>query len=248
MNNEYGIQLYSIRDLSSQNLDAALAAVSRIGYKYVEFAGFFGHTADEVLTMLRKYGLEVAGSHVSWGEFTPEKIDAMIEYHRAIGCKSVVIPAFDNKEESLEKLICYINSAEEKLKALGMSVAYHNHSVEFIRTDYGKVIFDEIVNRTNALIQLDVFWAYNAGMDPLEIIEKYSRRIKTIHLKDGIAAKESESGKPEGRYVGSGNVAIKDIIKLASKKGILMIVESEDLKPSGEMEITACMDYLRREG
>ena len=102
--------------------------------------------------------------------------------------------------------------------------------------------------RTNAQIQLDVFWAYNAGMDPLEIIEKYSRRIKTIHLKDGIAAKESESGKPEGRYVGSGNVAIKDIIKLASKKGILMIVESEDLKPNGETEIAACMDYLRREG
>lgn len=248
MNNEYGIQLYSIRDLTSQNLDAALAAVSRIGYKYVEFAGFFGHTSDEVLNMLCKYGLKVAGSHVSWVDFAPERLDTMIEYHKSIGCKSVVIPAFDNKEESLEKLIGYINSADEKLNNLGMSVGYHNHSVEFIRTDYGKVIFDEIVNRTNAEIQLDVFWAYNAGLDPVEIIEKYSHRIKTIHLKDGIAARESESGKPEGRYVGSGNVAIKDIIKLASEKGILMIVESEDLNPSGEIEIAGCMEYLKREG
>ena len=43
---DYGIQLYSVRDLASQDLEAALKAVSEIGYKYVEFAGFFGNSAE----------------------------------------------------------------------------------------------------------------------------------------------------------------------------------------------------------
>ena len=56
---EYGIQMYSVRDLAAESLDAALEAVAAIGYKYVEFAGFFGHTAEEVKAMLDKHGLKV---------------------------------------------------------------------------------------------------------------------------------------------------------------------------------------------
>ena len=52
---EYGIQLYSVRDLSSKSLDEALRQVAEIGYRFVEFAGFFDHTADEVAEMLHKY-------------------------------------------------------------------------------------------------------------------------------------------------------------------------------------------------
>ena len=248
MKNNYGIQLYSIRDISKDNLSAALEAAARIGYKYVEFAGFFSHTADEVKNMLDRYGLEVAGAHVGWTSFAPENLDELIEFHRAIGNKNVVIPAFDCKEESLEKLIKYVNLAELKLKANGLSAGYHNHSVEFMTTDYGKIIFDEIVNRTNLDIQLDTFWVYNAGLDPVAMIEKYKDRIKSIHLKDGLAYTETESGKPEGRYVGCGNVPVKEVIEIASKYGILMIVESEDLNPDGETEILRCMEYLKREG
>ena len=248
MKNEYGVQLYSVRDVSSVNLDSALKVAANAGYKYVEFAGFFSHTADEVKLMLDKYGLKPAGAHIGWTSFAPENLDELIEYHSAIGNKNVVIPAFDCKEETLEKLISYVNQAEPKLKENGLSAAFHNHSVEFQRTDYGKVIFDEIVSRTNLDLQLDVFWVYNAGLDPVEMIEKYKSRIKSIHLKDGLAYTETESGKPEGRYVGKGSVPIKEVIDIASRYGILMIVESEDLNPDGETEIMRCMEYLVREG
>ena len=45
---EYGIQLYSVRDLAEKDLAAALEAVAKMGYTHVEFAGFFGHPAKEV--------------------------------------------------------------------------------------------------------------------------------------------------------------------------------------------------------
>ena len=51
---EYGIQLYSVRDLTEKNLDDALRQVSALGYRFVEFAGFFGHSAEDVRAMLEK--------------------------------------------------------------------------------------------------------------------------------------------------------------------------------------------------
>ena len=40
---EYGLQLYSVRDITKENLKDALRQVAEMGYTYVEFAGFFGH-------------------------------------------------------------------------------------------------------------------------------------------------------------------------------------------------------------
>ena len=62
---EYGIQLYSLRDLAEQNLGAALEAVAKMGYTHVEFAGFFGHSAEDVKAMLDHNGLKVSGTHAN---------------------------------------------------------------------------------------------------------------------------------------------------------------------------------------
>ena len=60
---QYGIQMYSVRDLTEKDLALALQKVSEIGYKSVEFAGYFGHSAEEVKAMLEQFGLTVSGTH-----------------------------------------------------------------------------------------------------------------------------------------------------------------------------------------
>ena len=42
---EYGIQMFSVRDIAEKDLHAALRKVAELGYRYVEFAGFFDHPA-----------------------------------------------------------------------------------------------------------------------------------------------------------------------------------------------------------
>ena len=71
---EYGLQLYSIRDITKDNLDEALGKVASLGYKFVEFAGFFGHSAKEINAMLEKHGLKISGTHSSWTDLVPTKI------------------------------------------------------------------------------------------------------------------------------------------------------------------------------
>lgn len=52
---EYGLQMYSVRDITKTDLEGAMKAVAEMGYTYVEFAGFFGHSAEEVKGWLDKY-------------------------------------------------------------------------------------------------------------------------------------------------------------------------------------------------
>ena len=91
---EYGIQMYSVRDFTKDDLDGALRRVSELGYKFVEFAGFFGHSAEDVKAMLDKYGLRVSGTHTGWQEVA-EHFDETVAYHKIIGNKNIIVPGAD---------------------------------------------------------------------------------------------------------------------------------------------------------
>src|SRR5215471_2115343 len=64
--NKVGMQLYTVRDAMKQDMDGTLAKVAEIGYKEVEFAGYFDHPANDVRTMLEKHGLASPASHIPY--------------------------------------------------------------------------------------------------------------------------------------------------------------------------------------
>ena len=238
MRNKYGIQLYSIRDLTSQNLEEAIKAVAEMGYSYVEFAGFFGHTAEEVRAMLDKYGVEVCSTHTGWQELKPEVLADTIAYHKAIGNKNIVVPGFDRTEATFDEMIEVFNYAAPILKENGIALGYHNHSYEFIPTESGRVFHNELAEKTDVEIQLDTFWVYNAELDPITVLERLKKRVEVIHLKDGFLG-----GK--GMALGEGEAPVKAIREKAIAMGLTMVVESETLNPDGISEVGRCIDYLK---
>ena len=44
---KYGLQMYSVRDAAEKDLLGTLEKVAALGYHYAEFAGFFGHSAED---------------------------------------------------------------------------------------------------------------------------------------------------------------------------------------------------------
>ena len=67
-----GLQLYTVRDAMQKDVPGTLARVAQIGYKEVEFAGYFGHSPNEIRELLKKNGLTSPSSHVPY----PENDDA----------------------------------------------------------------------------------------------------------------------------------------------------------------------------
>ena len=243
----YGLQMFSLRDITPTSLEEGLKIAAEAGYRFVEFAGFFGHPAELVASWLKKYNLKASGTHTTCDEIKPDNIMETLAYHKAIGCDNLIIPAYLNqdKEEALEELIKLVLYAQPILEENGIHLGYHNHSGEFLPTPFGKFIFDELHNRTNIEFEIDTFWAWNADRDPIALMEqlKAEGRIRVIHLKDGHHAVGGERAK--GKAIGEGDAPCKAVREAALRLGIDMVVESEGLQPTGPEEVARCMTYLR---
>jgi len=235
---DYGLQMYSVRDITKDNMDGALRMVSEIGYKFVEFAGFFGIPAKDIRAMLGKYGLTVSGTHTGWQEVADHFAET-VAYHKAIGNKNIIIPGADLKDQAkIDAFVKMANECQPKLASEGLTFGYHNHSFEFIPNADGSLIYDQLVERTKLLLEIDTYWAYVGKQDAVALMEKLKDRLHVIHLKDGDIA-------GEGVPLGQGTCPIVDIRAKAIALKVPMVVESESLKPDGITEARVCMDYLK---
>ena len=248
----YGLQLFSIRDVSEKSLREALRQTAELGYSFVEFAGFFGNPAEDVAAWLKEYGLTCSGTHTGMGEIKPETIDATIAYHKAIGCTNLIVPgARWDTPEDMEKYIGRLNDAQKKLAAAGITLGYHNHSKEFFPTPYGKIAEDEIIKRTSVQLEFDIFWVCNAGLDPVALLEKYKDRVSVLHLKDGLIVPPENRNYQDahngaiGKALGEGQAPVKAVYDWALANNVAIVVESEGLDPTGPAEVGRCIRYLR---
>lgn len=249
---EYGLQMYSLRDITKDSMRKALEEVANMGYKYIEFAGFFDYTAEQIKIWLDEFGLVCSGTHSGMDKIAPEVIDETIRYHKAIGCDNLIVPSCDwSTKEKAEDVIKTLNAAQKKLAENGIRLGYHNHSKEFFPTADGIVLEDELINRTSVELQIDTFWLFNAGLDVIGYLEEHKDRIKVIHLKDGIPSVDENKNFDlvhtgvKGFSVGEGRAPICAIREWANKNGVLMVIESEGLNPTGLEEVKRCIDYLR---
>ena len=235
---DYGIQLYSIRDLTEKDLDTGLRLMSEQGYRMVEFAGFFGHSAADVKAMLDKYNLVVSGTHTHWQEVA-EHFEETVAYHKAIGNKNIIVPGCDlSSQEKLDTFVAMANEFQPRLAAEGIRFGYHNHAHEFRPNADGSMIYDQIVERTHLDLEIDTYWAYVGKKDPVKMMEELKDRLTFIHIKDG---------DPEGNGtpLGMGTAPVADVYAKALAMGIPMVVESETCNPDGPTEAKICIEYLR---
>src|SRR2546421_12982707 len=61
-----GLQLYTERDLMKQDFDGTLSKVAAIGYKEVEFAGYFDHSPKDVRAAVDRHGLTAPSDHIDY--------------------------------------------------------------------------------------------------------------------------------------------------------------------------------------
>lgn len=241
----YGLQLYSVRDITKIDFEDALRQVAEMGYRTVEPAGFFGHSAEDVAEMLNKYGLTVCSTHTPCNEVF-DNTEAVIAYHKAIGCKDIILPSIScSTKEHLDASIDAINRVQPIIEAEGMRLHFHNHWREFVPNEDGQIVMEELAKRTNILFQIDIFWAFNAGKDPLQVLDQYRDRIRTVHLKDGFPRNPAEGTEAVGKSLGLGIAPVAEVRKIAIERGLRMVVESEGLDPTGPEEVKRCIEYLK---
>ena len=198
-----GLQLYSIRDSIRKNVPAAIEKVAKMGYTFVEPAGyadgkFYGIDPVAFKELCKKNGMYVLSSHTSQSlpnDTNRDKImawwDACIDAHVAAGAKYIVQPSMGGDAykslETLKKYCDYFNAVGEKCKAKGIKFGYHNHNREFSTQLDGQTIYDFMLANTDpakVFFQLDLYWCVEGGKNPVDYFKKYPGRFKLWHIKD----------------------------------------------------------------
>lgn len=181
---DVSLQLYSINEETKKDFRKSVEKVSEIGYKGVEFAGYGDLTAAEVAELLKETNLYSVGSHCGLNAFT-DTFKETLAFNKAIGSKYIICPyaKVDTREE-IDTLVQALNAAGEAAAKENIKVGYHNHAHEFNQVD-GKYALDIIAENTydNVVLELDVFWVAYAGIDPIEYIKKWGKKVELIHVK-----------------------------------------------------------------
>src|SRR5258708_39522885 len=115
-----------------------IAAVAKIGYKGVEFAGYHGHGAKELRKMLDDNGIVTCGTHTPYESVLGDKLKETIEFNKTIGNKFLIVPSMsaDSKQEWLDRAKLF-NELADKVKPEGMAVGYHAHAHDFQKNHGG---------------------------------------------------------------------------------------------------------------
>ena len=114
-----------------------------------------------------------------------------IEFLQAIGCTYVAVPIFRDEHDRYDP-VSYRRFAQEVVpvaEALGaheITLGYHNHAHEFMRPDGGgPALFDVLIDEApEVALELDVYWAAVAGVDPARLLERLQGRVDYLHVKD----------------------------------------------------------------
>ena len=242
-----GLQLYSIRGECQKDLPGSLAAVAKIGYKGVEFAGYYGRKADELRKLLDDNGLKCCGTHTGWNTITGDKLNGTIEFNKTIGNKYLIVPGGLPAKtfvslEGVKDTARIFNEQAARAKEAGMVVGYHAHGGDFKKIE-GETVWDLLFSNTNkeVVMQMDVGNCLDGGGDPYATLKKFPGRSLTIHLK--------EHGGAKGAPIGEGEVKWKEVFDLCEGAGGTewYIVEHESGSKPVE-SVGACYEGLKKLG
>jgi sugar phosphate isomerase/epimerase len=240
-----GVQLYTVREPLERDFEGTLARIAEIGYREVEFAGYFGRAPGQVRRALAAAGLRAPGSHVGV-EALSGGLEATVEAAAEVGHDFLVLPWIPEEmrtAEGFRRLADLLNRAGERSVRSGVRVGYHNQEYDFHPVD-GRVPLELLWEHTEpgrVIYELDVYWAARAGADPIAYLERFGGSIPALHLKDMDAT--AQRGQAD---LGQGTLDIPRIMAAAAAAGVKHCFVEHDSPASPLDTIQAGYDYLRR--
>ena len=146
--------------LAGRGLERALEDVAAIGFKGVEFAGYYGFDAKALKKMLDNAGLAAAGTHVSTASYgldtkawtyNPDVLKKTCEFELGYGNNLIICPGGGNFppgcswstgkggdtckpsqeiDDFTKKLTEYYNKVADDAAKMGCKIGLHNHTWE----------------------------------------------------------------------------------------------------------------------
>jgi len=240
-----GIQLWTVKSEAEKDLEGTLRKLYALGFREIEFAGFYGMSAADIGKLLKSIGLTPVSMHAGTADIVKSG-DQIIADAKTLGLRFIVCsspgvsPEKDKLpwEERMKALdlddlkwnVDLFNKFGPEVSAAGMQFGYHNHSAEFKKfgNQTGHDFLFGNTDPANVKMELDVGWVQVAQQDPIAILNKYKDRVIALHVKD-VGKRESADKDPASVALGEGVIDYKKVIATAAANGTkAFFYEQED--------------------
>jgi sugar phosphate isomerase/epimerase len=247
---EFGIQLWTLRDVIENNPKQTIAEIAKMGFTQIEsYEGkqgiFWGMKPKKFNSFLQDHNLKFISAHCEWTKDLQRKAAEVA----SIGGKYMICPWLGPQKtiEDYKKAADQFNKAGEICKKEGLRFAYHNHDYSFVKTE-GKIpqqIFMDNTDPDLVDFEMDIYWVVTAGVDPVLYLEKYKNRFRLCHIKD---RKKESVEQFDSCTLGEGSIAYETLFNKANTFGMqYYIYEQEKYDGKGVMaNAKTSADYLKK--
>jgi sugar phosphate isomerase/epimerase len=251
---EIGMVSYTYRNSFQKDVAKTLDTIKTLGITDMEFSSLFGKTAEELRQLLDERKMKCSSFGVSYDELVNKTAD-VARKAKVLGASYVRVAWIPHQApftlEVAQQAVKDFNQAGKSLKEdYGLTFCYHNHGYEF--QPYGKgTFFDYIVEQTDpefVSFEMDVLWVFHPRQDPAQLLNKYGKRFKLMHLKDlrkGVKGDFSGQTPVENDVaLGTGQLDLPAILKAAQKAGVQHYY-IEDESPNITQQVPQSITYLK---
>lgn len=242
------VQMYTLRNIAS--LDQQLKIVHDAGIHAVETVGTQNVSAAELRKLLDKYSIKVVSTHAQLSDLRGD-LDKVVAFNQSIGNTTLVVPYLKKEERPTDAagwiaLGKELGAISNKVRAKGMTLAYHNHDFEIVDFN-GKTGLELMFEGAGPKLEaeLDLAWIARAGYDPAALLGKFRGRVFAVHAKDNAPAGQA---KDEDGFaaVGKGVLNWNAILPAAASAGVQWYIIEHDhpLDPAAVIQTGAA--YLNQ--
>jgi sugar phosphate isomerase/epimerase len=218
-----GLMLYTVREDCDRDLEGTLGEVAAIGYEGVELFGLHGHTPEQVRRMLDTLGLAACGRHIPLGALDGG-LPALADEARTLGHGRVIVGWVEppSTPEAARALAERIGAGAALAATLGLELGFHNHDAEVRDLGDGSTVLDALLAQP-LFLEVDLGWAWWAGVDPVHVLDSARGRVPLVHVKD-FRVRGERAFCP----VGDGSVDFERIVPAAVAQGVEWLLVEQD--------------------
>jgi len=186
----------------NQSLDAGLADVAASGLDGYEPGAGGPAEIERLAPLLKKHGLAMRSLYVNSELHEPDRAKASIasvvavaEKAKTVGTQIIVTnPSplqwggpLNKNDGQLKTQAAALNALGAELKAMGMTLAYHNHDMELREAarEFHHMMLG--TDPANVTLCLDAHWVYrgagNSQVALFDIVKLYGGRVSELHLR-----------------------------------------------------------------
>lgn len=233
----FGIQLYTLRDIIGNDTRNVLKQLAAYGYTQIEsYEGpggmFWGMGHKGFRDYMHELGLTLVSSHCDIHKDFERKAAEAAE----IGMKYLICPWIGPQKsaDDYKRFAETFNQKGEICRQNGIRFAYHNHDYSFKDTE-GQNPQEILLKFTEPGLvdfEMDIYWVVTAGVNPEDWFRKYKNRFRLCHIKDRSRTPVADNGK-NSVDLGTGSIDWKKTLKAAVKNGMQYFIVEQEAYPNG---------------